>query len=83
MSLPTAAEDPVQALQDWLTDGWNGPLQPSDVIALHGEDAEERDAWFFYLVLPDPVGETWDADQFAELQRAFRDKALEVGLPYP
>lgn len=28
-------------------------------------------------------GETWDPGEFAALQRAIRDKALEVGLSYP
>lgn len=35
------------------------------------------------LLFPSPTGDTWDAGQFAELQRAIRDKALEVGLPFP
>ncbi len=83
MSSPVAAESPVEALSRWLTDEWAGPLRPTEVIPFRGEDAEEREAWYFVLVLPAPSGETWDPEEFAELQRAIRDRALEVGLPYP
>lgn len=50
---------------------------------LLGEDADGREAWYFVLILPKPEGETWDAESLAELERGLRDKALEVGLPYP
>lgn len=83
MASTLAANNPVEAIRKWLTNDWDGPLRPVDVIAVRGEDAEEREAWFLTLLFPSPTGETWDAVQFAELQRAIRDKALEVGLPYP
>lgn len=83
MSASVTAEDPVQAMQHWLTEERSGPLKPLRVDVTRGEDADERDAWYFYLILPDPAGETWDTEQFARLQREFRDKALSVGLPYP
>lgn len=83
MSTSVAAENPVHALQHWLTDERVGPLKPERVDAIRGEDADDREAWYFYLILPEPTGETWDPEQFAQLQREFRDKALEFGLPYP
>lgn len=83
MSASVAAENPAHALQRWLTDERVGPLKPERVDLIRSEDADEREAWYFYLILPDPAGETWDPEQFAQLQREFRDKALELGLPYP
>lgn len=83
MSAPVAAENPVDALQRWLTKERTGPLKPLRVDVIRGEDADDRDAWYFHLILPEPSGETWDPEQFALLQREFRDKALDLGLPYP
>lgn len=78
-----AADSPAEVIRHWLTEDWKGPLRPLRVEAVHAEDAEDRESWFFYLVLPSPSGETWDPGEFAALQRAIRDKALEVGLSYP
>lgn len=83
MSASIAAENPVHALRHWLTDERVGPLRPKRVDVIRGEDADEREAWYFYLILPDPEGETWNPAEFAQLQREFRDKALELALPFP
>lgn len=78
-----AAASAVEVIRHWLTEDWEGPLRPVRVDAVRAEDAEDREAWFLYLVLPAPSGDTWDPDEFAAIQRAIRDKALEVGLSYP
>ncbi len=78
-----AADRPVEVIRHWLTEDWEGPLRPIRVEAVQADDAEDRESWFFYLVLPAPSGETWDPEEFAALQRAIRDKALDVGLSYP
>jgi hypothetical protein len=79
----TTPELPAIVMQEWLMRGWAGTLKPVVVVPLLSEDGEGRDAWFFHVTFPTPDGETWDAEQFAALQREFRDKALEVGLPFP
>jgi hypothetical protein len=83
MSSSTVAEGPVEELKRWLLHDWKGSLRPDDVTPLRGEDADGREAWYLLLTLPEPDRETWDPDDLAELRRAIRDKALEVGLAYP
>lgn len=78
-----ATERPEELVSQWLTNDWAGELRPLRVDVTSGEDWRGRESWYFHLILPDPVGDTWDPDAFAEIQRAIRDKALEVGLSYP
>lgn len=49
-----AADSPAEVIRHWLTEDWKGPLRPLRVEAVHAEDAEDRESWFFYLVLPSP-----------------------------
>lgn len=83
MATQTLPENPVEAVKEWLLHDWKGSLRPIDVAPLLSEDSDGRDAWFFVVILPPPQDETWDPAELAELQRGLRDKALEVGLPYP
>lgn len=83
MSNVTISEHPADPVKAWLLNGCDGRLRPNEVRLTQSTDAASRDARHFELVLPDPEGETWSADDLAELRRAVRDKALEVGLRYP
>lgn len=83
MAHSALVEYPAEQVREWLLNEWDGRLRPREVHAAQDSDADGRSAWFFELVLPDPEGETWHADDLAELRRAVRDKALEVGLSYP
>lgn len=85
MPYSTVAEPAAEEVKRWLLEDWAGLLRPRSVQPLRSEDADGRDAWFFVLTLPDPEEEeeTWNADDLADLRRAVRDKALEVGLSYP
>lgn len=83
MATAALPENPVEAVREWLLHDWRGALRPIDVFPLLADDADGREARFFVVVLPDPEDETWDPVALADLERAFRDKALEVGLPYP
>lgn len=62
---------------------WRGSLRPSDVLTEIAQDADDRRAFYFTVVLPDPQGLSWDVEDLNDLNRAVRDKALEVHLPYP
>jgi len=48
-------------------------------------DADDREAWFFDLVLPNPaIGQdTWPVEELNSLHLATRDKALALGLVWP
>lgn len=83
MATQAPPENPVETLKQWLLNDWKGALRPTEVMAVRGEDADGRDAWYFEIVLPDPLDETWDAAELSRLQHGVRDKALEVGLAYP
>ncbi len=83
VSQGVVADSPAEAIRRWLLDEWNGALRPQEVLNLFGEDADGRDAWYFVVLLPEPAEETWDPEALSDLARGVRDKALEVGLPYP
>jgi hypothetical protein len=85
MSSSVAADrDQVEQLREWLRYQTVGTDHPTRVEARQDEDAEGRAAWYLVVTLPVPRGsDTWPVDGVAELDRKTRDKALELGVPWP
>lgn len=84
-SAATAVEHPEEALREWLARETFGSLHALDVRVTRDLDADEREAWFFDVVLPNPgEGEdTWPVEDINRVHLATRDKALELGLDWP
>jgi hypothetical protein len=79
-----AKQDPVGLLEEWLRQQMIGDERPQRVEARQDEDAEGRPAWYLVVTLPVPSGsDTWPVEAVAELDRRTRDKALELGVPWP
>lgn len=78
-------DHPEELLQRWLSEQRIGGHQPVSVSVSKSSDAEDRQAWFFEITLPNPSSgaETWSPSDLELLQRGARDKALEVGLDWP
>lgn len=81
----TAVDRPEEELRTWLEQQPVGTLRPIEVSVTRAQDADDRDAWFFRVVLPDPSEgqDTWPAEDIDNLQRKTRDRALELGLAWP
>jgi hypothetical protein len=78
-------EDAAERVRAWLADQTFGSLHPRTVELGRAEDSTGELAWYFDVVLPDPdPGEgTWPVAQLEEIDRATRDRALELGVPWP
>jgi hypothetical protein len=81
----TAVDRPEDVLREWLATATFGTLHAVDVHVTRDLDADQRDAWFFDVVLPDPSDDedTWPVEDLTGMHLAMRDKALELGLAWP
>jgi len=80
-----AANDLAELLRQWLAEQTFGSLHPIEVTVSRDLDSDDREAWFFVVLLPDPPKgkDTWPVDEINKLLLATRDKALEIGLDWP
>jgi hypothetical protein len=76
---------PEKVLCAWLEGQTFGGLRVLGVGVCRDFDADDREAWFFDVTLPDPPEDlgTWPVADINDLRRQARDKALEVGLGWP
>lgn len=75
----------AEALRAWLAEQTFGSVRPVEVRLRRDQDSTGDEAWFVEVVLPNPdpdVG-TWPVDDLIDLDRATRDKALEIGVSWP
>lgn len=78
-------DDPAEVLRTWLTEQQVGSDRPVLVVVRRDADSDDREAWFFEIVLTDPAigDDTWAPEDLNRLQRGARDRALELGLTWP
>ncbi|MBI2706403.1 MAG: hypothetical protein HYX32_14115 [Actinobacteria bacterium] len=81
----TAVDHPEEVLRKWLATQTFGSLHALQVAVSRDLDADDRESWFFDLVLPNPAEgqDTWPVEELNTLHLATRDKALAVGLAWP
>jgi hypothetical protein len=81
----TEVDHPEEVLRAWLEDQTFGSLHALEVRVSRDLDADDRAAWFFDVVLPDPPEDlgTWPVNDINDFHRRTRDKALEIGLDWP
>lgn len=81
----TVLDDRASGLRDWLAGHTVGSLHPMDVTVDRDVDSAGDEAWYFTIVLANPVAgaDTWEVDDLDQFQREARDKALELGLDWP
>ena len=75
----------AEELRAWLAGQTFGAAHPVDVRLRRGQDSSGEGAWFVEVVLPDPdpAEGTWPVEDLIDLDRATRDKALELGVSWP
>lgn len=81
----TTVEDRAEALRAWLSKQKVGQASPVEVQVRRAVDSEDREAWYFEIILVNPAADadTWSAEDLNKLQLLARDKALELGLEWP
>jgi hypothetical protein len=85
MEASSTLEPPIERLRSWIESQHFGHVVPAESQAHQVEEADGRTAWAFVVVLEDPPpgAETWPAKDVADLERAIRDKALDLEVPWP
>jgi hypothetical protein len=85
VAVAPTVEDRVQALVEWLKRQQFGELELLDVEPEPFEDFDGEHGWRIRVRVEDPPpdAETWRVKDVAHLERAVRDKALELDVPWP
>ena len=78
-------EEAAEGVRAWLSEQSSGATRPMSVELRRDYDWEDRPAWYFHVVLPDPdpADGSWPVKDLIALDLATRDEALARGVPWP